>query len=244
MVKHLLPLITVHDTYVEHFAGGAALFFSKPPSSLEVLNDIDGDLINFFRVLQDVKTFNKFHRVMSSTPFSRQVYREARATLGDEVERACKFYVVALQSFSGTRGSWGGATQGSGNIKRWLSRLPALPEFHSRLMGAQIECLDFRGRYDDPQTFHYIDPPYLGFSSGFRFKMAQADHEDLLSLAVQLCGKVVVNGYRSRLYDERLAGWHRLDFEIRSKLVRCTPSAGTEDMVVESVWLNKRARNI
>ena len=253
MTGRLLPLITEHDAYVEHFCGGAALFFSKAPSKIEVLNDVDGELINFFRVLRDPEKFERWLRAVACTPFSREETELARDLKGDDVERARKFYTLAMQSFASDMWDWGYGATGSNNAmpRRWFNRLPKLPAFHARLMNVQIECSDFRRSlclYDDPWTFHYLDPPYLHetrrVDHGYRFEMSRADHTAMLDLALQLCGKVMISGYRSDLYEERLASWKRFDYE-----TYCFAASKSRGVVnkkreprTESVWLNVRAQ--
>lgn len=251
MSKHLLPLITEHVTYVEHFMGGAALFFKKPLSELEVLNDVDGELINFFRVLRDEEKFDRFWRAVAMTPYSREEFDLALNLNGDDIERARKFFVLAMQSFSGNCQGWSASTTStSKKTWAWLNRLKHLPEFHARLMVTQIENLDFRDslcKYDDPWTFHYLDPPYLYKTriakSQYRFEMSERDHEQMIDLILQLCGKVMLSGYRNEMYDRRLADWHRLDFEVKASAhsqAWFIPDR-KQPQRIESIWLNERA---
>lgn len=98
MVAKLLPLIPPHRIYVEPFGGGASLLFAKKPSPVEVYNDLDSGLVNFFRVLRDPKKFERLHKLVSLTPYSREEYDFCRATwetCDDDVERAYRWYVVA-----------------------------------------------------------------------------------------------------------------------------------------------------
>lgn len=107
MVAKLLPLIPPHKIYVEVFGGGASLLFAKEPSPVEVYNDLDSGLVNFFRVLRDPGKFEKFYRKVCFTPYSREEYCFCRDTWGeckDDVERAYRWFVVARMSFSGKFG--------------------------------------------------------------------------------------------------------------------------------------------
>jgi len=251
MSRELVKLITPHEIYVEVFAGAASLFFRKAAVPTEVLNDVDGNIVNFFRVLRD--RFEEFHRAVACTPHSRFEFLEARDHLGegDDVERARKFYTVIIQSFSGTAISWGFSLHCECKFaNRLFNRIDALPAIHARLMKTQIEWLDFRRCmeiYDEPEAFLYLDPPYVAstreVSRVYRYEMSDADHRDMLNLARQLCGKVMISGYRSALYDEMLHDWRRLDFKTvcRAAGTGRDIELRTKPPRIESVWLNRRA---
>jgi site-specific DNA-adenine methylase len=170
MVKNLLPLIPPHKIYVEVFGGGASLLFAKKPSPVEVYNDIDSDLVNFFRVLRDPEKFEQFYRKAVLTPYSREEYcfcRETFRECQDDIERAYRFFVTARMSFSGRiLHGWSFTVTDSsrgmaGAVSKWLSCLDGLPDIHERLMRVQIEHDDFRKiipRYDTLETFFYCLP--------------------------------------------------------------------------------------
>jgi hypothetical protein len=113
MIDHLIDLIPPHRIYVEAFGGGAALLLNKPPSPVEVYNDINKDLVNFFRVLKDPNKFERLHRYLSLTPHSREEHRYAKENYlsGDEIERAALFWIATHQSLNGiTGGTWSRTT--------------------------------------------------------------------------------------------------------------------------------------
>lgn len=178
MTSKLLKLMPPHHTYVEVFGGGASLLFAKPPSPVEVYNDIDSDLVNLFRVLRDTDKFDRFYRLAALTPYSREEYYFCRDTyeqVEDDVERAYRFFVVARMSFSGDRkGGWKlsvTADKGrmAGTCSGWLSTIEGLPQVAARLMRVQVEHYDFRlifKIYDTPDTLFYCDPPYLPETRG------------------------------------------------------------------------------
>lgn len=108
MVAKLLPLMPPCRRYVEVFGGGASLLFARAPAEVEVYNDLDEGLADFFRVLADPKLFKKFHRRVGLLPSSRAIYNEYRRTWreqSDRVERAARWFVVARQSFGGSFGA-------------------------------------------------------------------------------------------------------------------------------------------
>jgi len=152
-VPKLLPLIPPHSKYVEVFGGGGSLLFAKEPAAVEVYNDINAGLANFFRVIQDPVLFADFCRRINFTLYSRAEYEHFRKTwetIEDPLERAFRFYVVARQSFGGMFGkSWGYAlTLENGGMSavnsKWLSIMRMMPEIQKRLATVKIECRSWR----------------------------------------------------------------------------------------------------
>jgi len=229
MTKKLLPLIPPHRIYVEVFGGGASLLFAKEPSPVEVYNDIDSGLVNFFRVLRDQEKFERFYRLASLTPYSREEYTFCCDTwqdCTDEIERAYRFFVLARMSFGGRLGSsWGFAVTASTKgmavtCSGWLSALDNLPQISRRLMAVQIEHSDWRFilyTYDTPDTFFYLDPPYpLSTRSGgsYKHEMTIDEHASLVDNLLDLRGNAMLSCYWHKVYQPLLdAGWNRIDFD-------------------------------
>jgi len=259
MTKKLLPLIPEHKTYVEPFGGGASLLLAKKPSPVEVYNDVDSGLVNFFKVLSDPKLFERFYRKVAVLPYSRELYNECRESwqeCEDSVERAVRWFVVARQSFSGRFGaSWSFAVTKSargmaGRASWWLSAIEQLPEIHTRLQRVQIEHNDFRKvikAYDTPETFFYLDPPYVHLtrsSSRYQHELSDADHKDLIELLKNIKGKVLLSGYDNPLYED--LGWHKKQWQTvchaagktRAAKIQGKGSAKKMQPRTECVWMN------
>lgn len=215
MIAKLLPLVPIHKTYVEPFAGAASLLFAKEPSPVEIINDLDSGIVSLFRILRDPERFVRFHNYAALTPFSREEYVVCKDTwkeCADEIERAYRWYVVARMSFSGLFGSsWGysittSARGMASSCSRWMGVLELLPQICDRLMRVQIEHADFRNiisRYDTPQTFFYCDPPYIletRKSGGYAHEMTLQDHRNLVDLLLTVRGKVMLSGYNHAVY--------------------------------------------
>lgn len=157
-----------HDTYVEVFCGAAWVFFTKEPSAYEVLNDISGDIVTFFRVLKHHP--EEFARQLENVPYSRAVWKRYLADLGrddlTDVQRAARFYYVQRGAFSGkVTNRVFGCRPGSAPRVRAAKALASATSAAERLSQATIESLDFTEalvRYDRPRTFFYLDPPYCG----------------------------------------------------------------------------------
>jgi len=109
LIKKLLPLLPKHKIYVEVFGGSGALLFAKQPSPVEVYNDIDGDLVNFFRVLQNKRQTKELQRLLTLSLYSRKELNRCSKTYkeGSQTQRAYKFFITSRQAFSGIiGGSW------------------------------------------------------------------------------------------------------------------------------------------
>lgn len=260
MRKHLLKLLPPHHTYVEVFGGGAQLLFAKPPSPVEVYNDIDGELVNFFRVLRDPKKFKRFYRLVCLTPYSRAEYYHCRQTwqqCKDEVERAYRWFVVNWMGF-GTKGAketWrysviGSKRNMSASVSAWLSCIERLPDCHARLARVQIDNRDFRDIlriYDTPETLFYCDPPYVSdtyvASREYAYTMTLDDHRDLVDLLLRIKGMALLSGYRHPIYEPlEQAGWQRLDFQVTLRMYATKCNRGKRCPTrTESVWVSPTA---
>jgi len=167
LAKQLIAMFPEHTTYVEAFAGGAQVLFHKEPSKVEVVNDLDGDIVNFFRVCQ--LHHEELVRYLSYTVVSRNWFEVLKATdpasLTD-IQRAARYLYLLKNCFAGLVRNphyhWHVVQPPGFN----LERLPELLEnTHKRLARVQIECLPYEEvlrRYDRPATFFYLDPPYWG----------------------------------------------------------------------------------
>ena len=222
----LLPLLSKCDHFVEPFCGAASVILNRlPGTSLETINDINGDIVNFFRVLRDRgdELINK----LQLTPYSREEFTEALEPTDEPVERARRFYVKCRQGFGGvihkiTSGNWGyGRKKLAPLPSRIVRSVEQLELIVDRLKLVQIEnrpALDVIRRFDDPGVLFYCDPPYVGSSRGKGgprvygdFEMTDDDHREL-SAALHGCeAKVAISGQRCPLYDELYSNWTRHD---------------------------------
>jgi len=262
IVSKLLPLVPPHSIYVEVFGGGASLLLAKEPSVVEVYNDYDSGLVDFFRVLRDPQGFARFHELAMLTPYSREEYDFCRATweeCGDDVERAFRWFVVARGSFAGIFGiGWGSAVTShargmASTSSAWLTTLNALPAIHERMMRVQIEHADFRHvlrRYDTRETFFHVDPPYVPETrrkGGYRHELTLDDHRELVEIVLGLQGKALVAAYDHPIYAPLdAAGWHRHDFPVTCSAAGRTRASGLlgqgavslRQPRVETIWLS------
>jgi len=195
LLKTLIPLIPPHEVYVEVFGGAANLLLNKPPSKVEVYNDIDGELINLFMVVRDSP--DEFVERFQLLLYSRELYyrwvREEKKGLWpeDPVERAARFYFVMRSSFSGTYDKGWSFRKRRNPAKFFFSSLKKISLIAERLKHVQVDHLDFRGcikYWDEPVAFFFLDPPYYGLQY-YRMKFSQEDHEDLREILGKTKGK-------------------------------------------------------
>jgi len=221
----LLPLLPPCHHYVEPFGGSAAVLLNREPSPLETYNDIDGEVVNFFRVLRDQK--ERLIEAIGLTPFSREeFYRALTANPAElsDLERARLFYVRARQARTGlaqtaSLGRWANCKLTTRNgmagvVSRWLGAIEDLPAIALRLLRVQIEnrpALEVIRLYDDPRTLFYCDPPYphsaRGDSKAYGFEMSDEEHRELAAALHNIRGMAAVSGYRCDLLDELYKDW-------------------------------------
>lgn len=221
----LLPLLPEAHHYCEPFGGSAAVLLNREPSPVETYNDIDGELVNFFRVLRDQT--EDLLKALALTPFSREEFYLAVTDYGphlSDMERARRFFVRARQVRTGlaqtaSLGRWANCKNTSragmsGVISRWLGSVEGLPEIAERLLRVQIEnrpALELIKLYDSPDTLFYCDPPYpheaRGDAKAYGFEMTDVEHEDLANLLHHLKGKVAISSYRYPLMDRLYKDW-------------------------------------
>lgn len=221
----LLPLLPPAHHYCEPFGGSAAVLLNRAPSPVETYNDLDGEVVNFFRVLRDYP--DELIRRIALTPFSREELRLAcsNSEIDDPIERARRFYVRARQTRTGlaqtaTPGRWAYCVATSragvaGAISRWFGGVESLYYIADRLLSVQIENLDafeVIRKYDSPETLFYCDPPYIhsarGDTNAYAYEMSDAEHIKLAELLHSLKGKVALSGYHCKLIDELYSDWY------------------------------------
>ena len=219
----LSQYIPEHVCYVEPFAGGAKLFFSKGPSPVEVLNDVDNELVNLYRVIKNNEKRQKLINILNETPYSRSVFRSWKygdKTTLDDIEKAVRYFYLCRASFAGDveRGGFGMPSKGTGrNPARTLrTAIDSLDIIADRLKSAVIECLDYAdciSRYDSETTLFYCDPPYLNTGHYYGDNFTLQDHYRLSELLHGIKGHAMVSHYQNSLYDSLYHGWHRYEYQ-------------------------------
>lgn len=247
IVSNLMPLIPLHKTYVEPFGGGASLLFAKDPSPVEVYNDIDDGLVGFFRLLRDPDAVAKLTDLLDRTPYSRSEWQECKVTWRlqtDPIERARRWFVVVWQGFGRFFGHAWGYVLYDGDVSHAFRQATSnLFAASRRLIEVQVECCDWPvllTRYDSPDTFFYLDPPYAPSTrsrSQYPHEMDEAGHVKLTDRLLSMKGMMVLSGYPHpgtiRLVD---AGWR--DVEIPASVWSQRRGDAGYTPADEHVWIS------
>jgi len=221
LLSELLPLIPEHRIFTEAFFGGGALFFAKPPSEAEVINDTNNMVVNFYEM---VKTdFDQLKAKIEATLFSRATYTVAFTIyrmphLFGKLQQAWAFYIATNMGFSCQIGSWGYDKYGK-RVKAFRNRkLSFNKEIHERLENTTIENNDaskvIQSR-DAVDAFHYVDPPYINSSQGHYGGYTEIDYRNLLNTLESVKGKFLLSSYPSKILDEytQRNGWFTKTFD-------------------------------
>lgn len=211
--------IPKHDVYLELFGGSLAVLFNKPRCHIETVNDLHGEVVNFFIVLRDKP--EELRRLIELTPYSREEYDKSYQESKNDVERARKFCVRCWQGFGCANlyhnGFKSGQQTTSPNPARAWAELPNIVnQATERLKGVQIEnlpALELLKRYDTKDVFIYADPPYLHSTRKnnlYKHEMTDDEHIELLEALVKHPGQVMISGYDSELYNYYLKEWRKV----------------------------------
>ena len=232
-----------HECYVEPFGGAMGVLLRKEPAPFEVYNDLDGEVVRFFRVLRDHT--EELIRLVELTPWSREEQRLSFEATDDDLEAARRFYVRSWQTIGGPRTSWQSGWRvfksNSGfqpKLTLW-SQVKHLRVIVERLKEVQIEnqdALKVIKRFGASGTLIYCDPPYLAsVRSGtwrkraYRHEMTDEDHQELAEVLRASLAMVIISGYASELYDELYGDWH-----VESLAARTDRGKN----VVERLWIS------
>lgn len=251
IAKKVIALFPSHERYVEVFGGSGSSLFAKRPSKVEVLNDIDGELVNFFGTL---KTNGEGLRDrLELTLYSRSEYDLARdeySDTEDPVERAARYFLLVQQSLNGRyNGGWSRDFH-QNRAKVYFHAVAKLTAAVKRLQGVVVENRDFRQlipEFDAPDVLFYCDPPYVPETrvevERYRHEMSAHDHEELLELITETKAMVVLSGYPSPLYDNTLDGWDRQEIVVPNAAdVKNIGAKGSKrGQKSEIVWRNRAA---
>jgi len=239
-----------HTCYVEPFGGAAGVLLQKERSYAEVYNDLDRAVVNFFEVLRDPVARASLVESIIMTPYARNEFDQAWEPSGDPIEEARRLAIRAQMGF-GSAGATKGTTGFRIDTKReygtaqhlWALYPEAIAAAGQRLSGVLIEnrpAIEVMRAHDGPTTLHFVDPPYMlgtrvlqaNGRGYYRHEMTDDDHAQLLEALLELEGFVVLSGYSSSLYNDRLKGWPQY-----STKARISAGRGTA-LRTEVIWVN------
>lgn len=243
IAKDIVQLIPEHHSYVEPYFGSGAVFFTKEPSPIELINDLDDNVPNLFRCIKDHP--EELARIVATTPYARYEYERAFEDIKTEenpLQKAAYFLTTCWQGHgfrtNGYRVGWKNDVHGRESmyaLRNWYNLPETILEVAERLRCVQIDnrpALEVIKRFDYPDVFMYIDPPYLlGTRTAKQYKceMTDADHEELLNVLVKSNAKIMISGYDSGMYGDALKGWEKVQFRSNAEY------GGNR---IETVWMN------
>lgn len=243
-----------HHVYVEPFGGAASVLLRKPRSYAEIYNDLNDDMVEFFRVLRNPQQAERLIELLRLTPFARTEFEASYTPSEDPVERARRMVVRAFMGFGSAAVICSHKTGFRANSNRsgtspahdWAKYPEALCAIVERIQGVVIEhrdALTCMRQHDAQGTLHYVDPPYVHSTRTFKrtraktvytHEMTDADHEVLAAGLKNLSGMVILSGYRCELYDRIYAGWERREKQAFADGARPR---------IECLWLNPATTN-
>ena len=245
-----------HEVYLEPFGGAASVLLHKPRAYNEIYNDLDGELVNLFRVLRSAEA-PELLRLLHLTPYAEEEYWAAFEHTDEPVERARRT-IVRSHLAHGTGGARmdrptgfriDGASATTNVAGEWADLPAAVAEIVERIRGVNIRqkpAMELIERFDDPKVLIYLDPPYLPATRStksrkpgeryhtYAVEMTDADHFELLERIRESSAMIVLSGYPDERYDQRLPGWTRR--QVAARAHRNSPRT-------ECLWLNPAVVN-
>ncbi len=234
IIDHMPP----HETYLEPFFGSGAVYFNKTVSAVETINDLDGRIVNMFRVMRDQP--KNLASIVELTPYSRAEYDLSFEISEDPIEDARRMLARCWFAIGGKTISKSGwrcliSSNGPRVVADWNKIPDRIKMVSNRLKQTQIECfdaLDLIQRYNRPEVLIYADPPYLyetRTSKHYKHEMDSSEHITLLEVLNDHIGPVLLSGYTHELYQKHLASWTHIQKD-------STALGGAKR--TESLWLN------
>lgn len=209
LVPRLLKMLPEHKTYCEPFFGGGALFFAKPISQVEIINDLNDNMINFYKMLKrrNRELFNEVETTLFSEFQHKQAVQLWKNGMSEnEIMRAWAVFVLSHQSFSGIIGSSWAYSPARNQARRWDNVKKEFDERYARRLElTQIFCRDAVAvieACDTPDTFHFVDPPYINTEMGHYDGYTESDFQSLLNVLSKVQGKFLLTTYPSEILTE------------------------------------------
>ena len=251
IASKILQLLPPHNCWVELFCGSASITLAKKAAPIEIINDIDGNVINVFEQLRNRPS--DLIKAIEHTPYARDEFNKARAkaATSDDLERARMFLVEAMMSINGVlAGSKGGFSYSNSytrsgkeaRVNRWANFPERLKSVAKRLRDVRIENMDamelLKKFVNRPATLVYLDPPYLtDRTSGYVYDARDENfHTQLLNICNEARCMILVSGYKNDIYDKLLSpslGWKKVVINTHT-----TATCGKRFSRDEVIWIN------
>lgn len=265
MAKIIADMLPKHINYVEPFCGMSGVLMAKPPSEVELINDMHDGLINLYRVIRNPDTCKELIAQLELTPYARAEWRYCNdnwQTESCQVEKARMVYITLAQNFVGktSNGSWSfGGPECENVVKTFVNSLENISLVCKRMQSVMIEnkpALNIMRQWENSNTCFYLDPPYLpevrhkGAARDYLHEMSLNDHMELLDFCLNSKSKIILSGYLSRLYQDTLEcnEWQRKDYQMTSSAALQSTANGLKgkpaDLAkrTECLWINPAAQ--
>lgn len=242
LINTIIPLIPKHITYIEPFVGGGAIFWAKPKSEVEIINDNNRELINFYEIVQS--EFVELEKMIRISLHSRSLHNDATVIYNNphmfnRIQRAWAVWILAAQSFSAMLdGSWGYDKQKGTTSQKIANKRDSFTiDYAIRIQNVQIECTDalriIRSR-DYSDAFFYCDPPYFNSDCGHYDGYTREDFEALLRALSTIDGKFLMSSYPSDILKEYTSnmGWYTKSIDQVVSVAHGTGSPGKRKVEV------------
>lgn len=246
LARTIIPLIPAHYTYVEPFVGGGAIFWSKPKAEVEVINDYNRELINFYEMVKN--NFVELEKMIRISLHSRSLHSDALVMynnphLFDRIQRAWAVWVLCNQSFGSKIGdAWGYAVTDTSSTKKLGNKRDSFSEEYAiRLQNVQIENTDairIINSRDHEQAFHYCDPPYFNSDCGHYDGYSKDDYASLLSCLSGAKGKFLLSSYPSDMLTEFTKNHHWYTVRLQREVLVDKHSGRTPKRKIEVLTAN------
>jgi DNA adenine methylase len=246
LARRIVELMPEHETYVEPFVGGGSVLLNKPKANREVASDIDAGLINFWKYLNCPQS--PLIGMLRPVDFTEDRCDAAcEGSLRDSGAYGAICFIVRNRFSRGGLGktfAWSERLRGGrpGDMNAWETIKAELPLIAGRMRDVEFHCrtaVDVIRQLDRPGTLFYLDPPYLHETrtakKAYAHEMSRQDHFVLLEQLQTIQGVAMLSGYRSELYDDSLADWRRVDFDMPNH----SGQGATKQRRTECLWINR-----
>jgi DNA adenine methylase len=242
-----------HRIYTEVYGGAGSVLMQKPRVYAEVYNDLDGNVVNLFKILRDPTQAQELKRRLELTPFARKEFEESIFLNADKIEEARGMIIRGFMGFGSNAHNYSKPTGFRANSNRsgttpahdWINYPSAMEAMTERLKGVVIECreaTDILRKHDNLETLHYVDPPYVHDTRSsidrdhgrmpYTHEMTDEQHQVLAGVLQELEGMVILSGYDCPLYERLYSTW--------KKITRKANADGARPRI-ETLWFNAAA---
>jgi DNA adenine methylase len=249
LARRIIKQFPVHETYTEPFAGGLNVLLNKLPAPIEIVSDLDANLVNFWTVVLDHG--DELLHLIKDLPYTEEIFNHAKKIIRshdwiNDIDRAVNFLVRNRFSRNALGKDWAWSDRLRRGVREqissWERTKEELPRVTERFQGVGIRrapAIEIIREHDGPETTHYCDPTYLHSTRTapdiYEFEMTDDDHVELLDVLMGCRGTVVLSGYPSELYDDRLKGWRRLVFDMPNHAGQGKKKQRRQEII----WINR-----